>query len=146
MSVTIRVRALVERHQADLPRYVVVPAKAVAVWNLKGTTVVEGTVGGVELGRRNLKRWDADRWFVDLRGEWCRNAGISTGEEVELTLRIASSELPGELTRLIVHSSDAKEAWERLTASQRRMLREHVLAAKRRETRERRARRGLGLG
>ncbi len=121
------------------------PASAVAAWNLEGTTVVEGTLDGVDLGRRSLKRWDADRWFVDLPGTWCRNAGVSTGDGVELTLRIASSELPQELARLIAESATAQAAWRRLTASQQRMLREHVLAAKRPKTRERRARRGLGL-
>ncbi len=143
---TITLRARVERHHPDLPRYVVVPDSAVEPWKLGGTTIVEGAAGGVELGRRSLKRWDADRWFVDLPGKWCRDAGISTGDEVELTLRPASSELPQELARLIVNSSAAEKAWGRLTASQQRILREHVLAAKRRETRERRARRGLGLG
>ena len=142
---TITLRARVERHHPDLPRYVVVPDSAVEPWKLGGTTIVEGTAGGVELGRRSLKRWDADRWFIDLPGKWCRDAGISTGDEVELTLRIASSELPEELGRLLSESEAAKSAWGRLTASQQRMLREHVFAAKRPRTRERRAHRGLGL-
>ena len=140
---TITLRTRVERHHPDLPRYVVVPDSAVEPWKLGGTTVVEGAAGGVELGRRSLKRWDADRWFVDLPGKWCRDAGISTGDAVELTLRTASSELPQELARLIANSSAAEKAWDRLTASQQRILREHVLAAKRPETRERRARRAL---
>ncbi|MDE2924635.1 MAG: YdeI/OmpD-associated family protein [Acidobacteriota bacterium] len=141
---TITLRSRVERHQPDLPRYVVVPESAVAPWKLGGTTVVEGTAGGFDFGRRSLKRWDADRWFLDLPGKWCRDAGVSTGDEVELTLRVASSALPAELARLIGESASAQAAWQRLTASQQRMLREHVLAAKRLETRERRARRGLG--
>ncbi|MDE2849757.1 MAG: YdeI/OmpD-associated family protein [Acidobacteriota bacterium] len=141
---TITLRSRVERHQPDLPRFVVVPDSAVASWKLGGTTVVEGTAGGFDLGRRSLKRWDADRWFLDLPGKWCRDAGVSTGDEVELTLRVASSALPAELARLIGESASAQAAWQRLTASQQRMLREHVLAAKRSETRERRARRGLG--
>ena len=143
MSSTISLRAQVERHRADLPRYVVVPASAVASWKLEGTTVVEGAIGGVELGRRSLKRWDDKRWFLDLPGKLCRNAGISTGEEIELALRIASSELPQELARLIAESPTARATWRRLSASQQRMLREHILGAKRPETRERRARLGL---
>ncbi len=142
---TITLRARVQRHQPDLPRYVVVPDSAVASWKLGDTTVVEGALGGFDLGRRSLKRWDADRWFLDLPGKWCRDARVSTGDEVELTLRMASSALPDELLRLIEGSAAAKAVWTRLTASQQRMLREHVLAAKRSETRVRRARRGLGL-
>lgn len=142
---TIMFRARVERHRPGLPRFVVVPDSAVASWKLGGTTVVEGTAGGFDLGRRSLKRWDADRWFLDVPGKWCLDAGVSTGDEVELTLRVASSDLPEELARLIEGSAAATAAWKRLSASQQRMLREHVLAAKRSETRERRARRGLGL-
>lgn len=142
---TITLRARVEQHQPDLPRFVVVPDSAVASWRLGGTTVIEGTAGGFDLGRRGLKRWDADRWFLDLPGKWCLDARVSTGDEVELVLRVASSELPEELARLIAASPGARAAWQRLTASQQRMLREHVLSAKRRATRERRARRGLRL-
>ena len=141
---TITFRARVERHQPGLPRFVVVPDSVVAPWKLDGTTVVEGTAGGFDLGRRSLKRWDADRWFLDLPGRWCLDAGVSTGDEVELSLRVASSELPEELARLIAESPGAEAAWQKLTASQQRMLREHVRAAERSETRERRARRGLG--
>ena len=146
MASTIRLKARVERHQPGLPRFVVVLDSAVASWKLEDTTVVEGTAGGYDLGRRSLKRWDVGRWFLDLPGKWCRDAGVSTGDEVELTLRVASSALPEELSTLIEGSPTAKAAWTRLTASQQRMLREHVLAAKRTETRERRARRGLGRG
>lgn len=142
-TITLRVR--VEQHQPDLPRFVVVPDSAVASWKLEGTTVIEGTAGGFDLGRRSLKRWDADRWFLDLPGKWCRDADVSTGDEVEFTLRIAPSRLPRELERLIAGSMAASTAWEALTLSQQRMLREHILAAKRSETRERRARRGLRL-
>ncbi len=142
---TITLRARVEQHQPDLPRFVVVPDSAVEPWELEDTTIIEGSVNGFAIGRRSLKRWDADRWFLDLPGKWCLDAGVSTGDEVELTLRVASSALPEELARLIGESASAQAAWERLTASQQRMLREHVLAARRSETRERRARRGLGL-
>lgn len=141
----VRAPVTIERHHPETPRFVVVPASAVAPWRLDGTTVVEGTIDGTPLGRRTIKRWDEDRWFVDLPESVCRAAGVDTGDRVELEIRIASTELPAELASLLSRSSRARERWEGLSASRRRMLREHVLAARRPETRERRARRALGV-
>lgn len=144
-SGTVTVEALVQRHHAETPRYVVVPTDVVARWRLDATTVVEGTLDGTSLGRRSLKRWDEDRWFLDLPERWCRQAGIATGDRVKLTLRVASTSLPAELETTLSESSRARAAWQQMTANQRRMVREQVLAAKRPATRVRRARRYLGL-
>ena len=143
MSQTVTVVGLVQRHHTKMPRYVVVPSAVVEPWQLRETTVVEGALNGVDLGRRSLKRWDEDRWFFDLPTRWCRQAGIATGDRVVLTLVIASTELPGELEEVLSESTRAKAAWERMSSSQKRMLREHILAAKRPETRTRRARGAL---
>lgn len=145
MSRLVRVEALVQRHHPEMPRYVVVPTAVVAGWQLDGTTVVEGTLNGTSLGRRSLKRWGEDRWFLDLPERWCRQAGIATGDRVKLALRVASTSLPEELEKVLSESPKARAAWKQMTASQKRMLREHVLAAKRPATRVRRARRYLGL-
>lgn len=146
MPAPIRVEAVVERHHPSLPRFVVVPGSLGARLKLEGTTTVEGTVGGIPVGRRSLKRWDEKRWFLELRDDWCRKAGIATGDRVKLVLAVASTELPHELARLLSESAAARECWDRMTASQRRVVREHVLAAKRSETRERRARKALVRG
>jgi hypothetical protein len=140
---TIDLPATIERHDPGLPRYVVVPASAVGPWRLDGTTVVEGTIAGTPLGRRSLKRWDGERWFLDLPDSLCRKAGVDTGDSVALELRLASTELPDELASLLAGSPEARKRWEGLSASRRRMLREHVLAAKRAETRRRRSRAAL---
>ncbi len=146
MPSTLRMEAVVERHLPGMPRYVVVPASKVARWKLEGTTIVEGTLNGIPLGRRSLKPWDEERWFVELRNDWCRKAGISTGDRVALALALASTELPDELERVLSESAAARECWDRMTAGQRRIVREDVLAAKRPETRERRARKALVRG
>lgn len=146
MQRRICIEAVVERHHPGMPRYVVVPASKVARWRLEGTTIVEGTVNGIPLGRRSLKRWGDEPWFVELRRDWCRKAGISTGDRTELVLALASTELPDELVRVISESAAAWSCWERMTESQRRVVREDVLAAKRSETRERRARKALVAG
>jgi hypothetical protein len=142
-SAPLRLTVIVECKHPRMPRFVVVPSKALASWWIKGTTVVECTLNGVEIGRRTLKRWDDHRWFIDLPESLCRRVRIDTGDSVTLTLRIASTLLPEELARLIANDPVAKGAWEKLTPSQQRMLREHVAAAKQSATRERRAARAL---
>ena len=139
----VEIRVVVERKHEELARYVVVPSPVAERWGLEGTTTVEGRIGGTDLGRRSLKRWDEERWFIDLPDALCRAAGVETGDATRLVLRVASERLPSELSRLLETHPKARRAWDGLTPSRRRMLREHVLAGKRRATRERRARRGL---
>jgi len=115
-------------------------------WKLQGTTTVEVTMNGVDIGRRCLKRWD-DRncWWMDLSSDVCRKANVDTGDRVKLVLKIASEELPVELAQLIKRNSQARARWELLTPGQKRMLREEILAARQAGTRARRAARLLGL-
>ena len=142
----LEVTTVVEHKHEGLPRFVCIPLDEVAPWRLDVTTTVEGTLNGIDIGRRSLKRWD-DRscWWIELPEPLCRKAKIDKGDRVELHLRIASQELPQELAQLIASHAAARKAWERLTPGQQRMLREEVLAASQSATRERRARRALGL-
>ena len=126
-----------------MPRFIVVPAASISPWNLHATTVLEGTINGVDIGRRTIKRWDDQRWFMDLPESLCYRARVETGQRVSISLRIASETFPEEIKRLITNDPSAKAAWHRLTPSQQRMLREHVAAAKHSATRERRAKRAL---
>ena len=144
MSKEQTLSTVVERHHPEMPRYVVVPDQLVSDWKLEKTTTVEGTVNGQSIGRRSLKRFDASRWFIDLPESLCRRTGITTGSTIELLLRLASTDLPAELSELL-RSSEGAAAWKRLSPSQQRTVREHVLAAKQSETRLRRSRRSLGL-
>jgi hypothetical protein len=133
----------VERKDRRLPRFMVVPAQLLDGWKLDGTTVVEATVNGVAVGRRSLKKWDDDRWFVELAQPMCDRAGVDTGDRVKLSLRLASDELPEEIATLLAGSRRAQAAWAKLTLAQQRMLREEVFAAKSADARRRRAERGL---
>lgn len=133
----------VERKDRRLPRFMVVPAQLLDGWKLDGTTVVEATVNAVAVGRRSLKKWDDERWFVELTQPMCDRAGVDTGDRVKLSLRLASDELPEELATLIARSRRAQAAWAKLTPAQQRMLREEVFAAKSTDARHRRAERGL---
>ena len=142
---SVRVRAVVARHHPKLPRYAIVPSSSIASWSLTDTTTLEGTINGEDLGRRNIKKWDDERWFVDMPEPLCKRLGVDVGDEVTLELRIAWDELPRELASLIASDARARRKWESLTQAQQRMLRESVAAAKTSATRERRARRELGV-
>jgi len=144
---SLNVTSSIEHKHAGLPRLICIPMAKVDPWKLHGTTTVEVTMNGVDIGRRSLKRWDdRDCWWMDLSNDVCRRANVETGDRVKLSLKIASEELPAELARLISENSQARTRWERLTSGQKRMLREEVLAARQPGTRERRAALALGVG
>lgn len=145
MTSQVDLTAEVERKDASLPRFVVVADSAIASWSLTGTTVVEIAIGGQAAGRRSLKRWSkkGDRWFIDLPESLCERHGIDTGDRIRLGLRPATEDQPRELRELLASSARARSTWGRLTASQQRMLQEHVFAAEQPATRRRRARRAL---
>ncbi|MCB1894914.1 MAG: YdeI/OmpD-associated family protein [Zoogloeaceae bacterium] len=141
MMEAIVVSTQVARKAPTLPRYVEIPACEVHPWHLVGTTAVVVEVGGVELGRRNLKRWGKGRdcWFIDLPEAWCRRARIATGDRVSVRLRRAGDALPDELAALLSSDPVARDRWDALTASRQRALADHVRNAKRPQTRSRRA-------
>jgi bacteriocin resistance YdeI/OmpD-like protein len=139
----IHVSGVVKRKQADLPRFVVVPASAIERWRLAATATVEATINGAPVGRRSIQRWDDKRWFVSITERDCRSLDIDTGSRIDLVLRIASTELPEELAMLLKQNVRARNAWDSLTPSQQRMLREDIATAKQPSTRDRRARKVL---
>jgi hypothetical protein len=140
MKKQISVVAKVTKHMPQFSRLATIPLDKVAPWKLSGTTTVEGTINGVDLGRRSLKRWDERNcWWIDLPDPLCKKAKIETGDEVTLTIRLASDDLPEELQDLLKTNRVAKSNWEKLTQPQQRMLREDIFAAKASATRRRRA-------
>ena len=142
---TIRITTTVIRHHPQFSRLATIPLDKVAPWKLEQTTVVEGTINGIDFGRRSMKRWDERQcWWIDLPDPLCKKVKIDVGDEVELNLKLASEELPEELKTLLSKNSAAKARWEKLTSAQQRMLREEIFAAKSSETRTRRAEKVLG--
>jgi hypothetical protein len=107
---TVRLDCRIERKDPRLPRFLVVPTARVAGWQLSGPTVVEAVVNGVAIGRRSLKRWDEDRWFVELAQPMCDRAAVDTGDRVALELRLASEEVPEQLAALIASGGRAGAA------------------------------------
>ena len=144
MKKQISVVTKVTRHMPQFSRLATIPLDEIGPWRLSGTTTVEGTINGVDLGRRSLKRWDERNcWWIDLPDPLCKKARIDTGDEVTLTLRLASEDLPEELHDLLKTNQVAKANWEKLTQPQQRMLREDIFAAKTSATRRRRAEKSL---
>ena len=122
-----------------MPRFIVIPRGAVANWRLRETTTVEGTLNGVSVGRRSLKRLDDSNWFIDLPEPLCRLAHVDKGDTVNVSLHVASTALPSELSSLLSSNAEARRTWTALTPSQQRMLREHVASARQSATRLHRA-------
>ena len=144
MKKQISVVTKVIRHNPQFSRLVTIPLDQIEPWKLDGTSTVEGTINGTELGRRSLKRWDERNcWWIDLPDPLCKKAGLDVGDEATLTIRLASEDLPGELRERLESNSVAKANWEKLTQPQQRMLREDVFAAKTSATRRRRAEKSL---
>lgn len=140
MKEQISVVTKVIRHNPQFSRLVTIPLDVIEPWKLEQTTTVEGTINGVDLGRRSLKRWDERNcWWIDLPEPLCKKAKLETSDEVTLTIRLASDDLPEELHELLRTNRVARGNWEKLTQPQQRMLREDVFAAKTSATRRRRA-------
>jgi len=140
----ITVTSKVIRHNPQFSRLVTIPLAELEQWKLTGTATVEGTINNTDLGRRSLKRWDERQcWWIDLPEPLCKKAKLETGDRVQLTIRLATEDLPDELKELLKNNSVAKGNWDKLTQSQQRMLREEIFAAKTSATRRRRAERLL---
>jgi Bacteriocin-protection, YdeI or OmpD-Associated len=145
MSDSIQLTAVIARKDPRLPRFVIVPSSSIEAWRLSQTAVVEGTLNGHDVGRRSLKKWDEQRWFIELPQPLCERAKVDTGSRIQLALEIASDSLPAELEELLKTNPGAKQAWARLSEGSQRMLRENVAAAKQSATRARRAAAALGV-
>lgn len=143
MTRPLTIEVVLERKQAALPAFVVVPAAKIARWKLEGTTTVDAELGGVALGRRSLKRWDDERWFLELRSDHFESLAQSIGARLTLVIAPASEALPDVMQRMFELEPASRARWDALTAAQQRGLREDVLAAKSSAARERRARRAL---
>jgi uncharacterized protein DUF5990/bacteriocin resistance YdeI/OmpD-like protein len=139
----VKLEVEIERKLETLPGFVVVPAAKIAHWKLSGTTTVDATLDGLSLGRRSLKRWDDQRWFLELRAAHLEAIGKGKGQRATLTIEVAATKLPAELQRLIDTDARARANWEALSDSRKRMLREELLDVKTAATRETRARQAL---
>ncbi len=84
--------AKLQRKDPKLPRFIVVPSMLVSDWGVENNVTIVGELNGVDLGRRSLKRWDADRWFIQVPEPVCKKANVDTGDMVTVTMLIAAAE------------------------------------------------------
>lgn len=137
----------IRRKAAGLPRFVVLENGEVDAWQLTGTTPVMVAIEDGQPYRRALKRWGKGTswWFVDLTEEMCRRSAVETGDVVQVEITQLESTTAPEILAILAESLDAQVRWDELTPGRKRMLNEHVMAAKQAATRVRRARKAFGL-
>lgn len=134
--------AVLLRKDPRLPVYVVVPYVRIAHWNLEATAIVEGTINGRSFGRRSVKRMDSSPtsdWFVEFTAPICKALGVAVGDELNVAMRLAPTEVPQELEALLVANPGSRSSWNSLPAQVRRTSAEHIRAGKEESTRSRRA-------
>lgn len=86
---TATVAARVSRKAAALPRFVVVPAAAIASWRLTRTTVIDLRINDLPVSRRTLKPWTSDVWFLTITQADCDALGIDSGSHIDCPTKIA---------------------------------------------------------
>ncbi|MEM7123577.1 MAG: YdeI/OmpD-associated family protein [Pseudomonadota bacterium] len=127
-------RAKLERHQPDLPIYLMVPADVVSSLGAAATFVVEVSVNAIAIGRRSIKPWgDGQRWFMELTKPQCGRLRVDEGDEVDVTVSDAP-QTPPALEAALAENKLA-DRWARMNASDRRMISEHIFDAKKDATR-----------
>ena len=134
MSLNFDFDAVLERHQPDLPVYVLVPAGVAEGFGAAGTFVVQAAVNGQDVGRRSIKPWGDGRWFMELTKAHCKHLGLEVGAKISVAVTPAL-ETPPELEARIAERGLTRR-WSQLTQSQRRAYSESVFEAKKPETRE----------
>ena len=138
----ITLTAVLQRKDPRLPVYIVVPCENVAAWGLTGTTIVEGSINGHDFGRRSIKRWsseEASDWFLEFTAPFCKAAGIEVGNQLDVSLKLASNAVPAELEVLLRNDPALLATWRQLSEYARRAGQEHIANAKSKVTRARRA-------
>jgi hypothetical protein len=80
----LRVTTVIEHKHEGLPRFACIPVDQVTPLGLAETTIIEGEINGVDIGRRRLKRWDDRGCKNDSRaiGPKPRQAAALQGVEI----------------------------------------------------------------
>lgn len=141
----IDIKVAIQREDPVAPRYVVVPSKVIALWELERTTEVDIEVNGRRGGRRRLRRWEDGRWYIQFPQALCDELALDTGRMVTVSIKLAVHDLPGELVEVLGGAPEARARWDNLAGSEQHKLREHVAGAQTPVTRWERAASALGV-
>ncbi len=134
-------RAKLERHQPDLPIYLMVPSDVVTALGGTATFVVDAAVNGTAIGRRSIKPWGDGRWFMELTKPQCGRLKVEEGDAVDITVS-ETLQTPAALEAALAKNKLA-DRWAALSASDRRMIAEHIFAAKKDVTKAARIERAI---
>ena len=134
--------SVIERHDPDLPVYLMVPNAVPGAFGQTHTFIVEANINDSPVGRRSIKPWGDGRWFMELTKVHCARLGIGVGDRITITVNPTEEE-PAELTGSII-AHGLGDRWSKLSAARRRALSEHVFDARRPETRKSRIERIVG--
>jgi antitoxin component of MazEF toxin-antitoxin module len=129
----VRFTARLERHQPDLPAFLLVPAAVAEGLGLTETFVVEAAFQDRSIGRRSVKPWGDGRWFMDVTKPHMQALGLAVGDAVDVALSPAA-DMPAELAAALA-AAGLEARWQALTQAVQRQLAESVFAAKRDATR-----------
>lgn len=137
---TLKLKSPIERHTEALSRFAVFPANKIAPWKQTKTFVVDASMNGTSLGQRSMVFWkERDGWFIGITDAACRKAGVDTGDICEFVLTLVEDFVPAELAVLLKRDQFAANVWNRLSPGGQRMHAMQIQAAKRPETRAKRA-------
>jgi hypothetical protein len=142
VSSSITLQTEIRTKDPRLPAYIIVPSSLVTQWNLAGPTIIEGSIDGYETGRRALKPVtanDTSHWFLELTLPFCRIANIKVGETVNVTIHLATIEMPPELEIYLARSPSLRARWGQLSEHVKLTSQEHILSGKTEAIRESRA-------
>ncbi|MDX1541297.1 MAG: YdeI/OmpD-associated family protein [Geminicoccaceae bacterium] len=135
--------ATVERHDAALPVYLIVPAWVAEIFGRPGTFVVETRLDGQPIGRRSIKPWGDGRWFMELTKKHTERLSLRAGDAVKVEVR-AAPEAPADLLARI-DALRLTNRWAALSNADRRAASEAVFGALRPATREARIERTIAM-
>ena len=146
MTAEVRFSAVLE--PADVGTFVVIPGDVVTALGATGRTSVTGTIDGQPFSNQVMPyRFEGvGRRVVMVVNKAVRTSlGKNAGDTVEFALRrddrsrSADVAVPAELVEAFERDPDAKARFDSLAPSHRREHADYVAAAKRDETRRRRA-------
>ena len=134
--------SLLQQGPKSSGHYLLVPGNVIAAWELERTTEVEVEINGKAAGRRRLRREGLD-WHLRVPTGVCDELSLCVGQRLLVSIRLAGTDIPDEMFRIMVEHPDARERWDELPAADQHKLLFDVRQAHLPKTRWARAADGL---
>ncbi len=128
--------------------YFEIPFDAAAEWGARGRIAVKGSVNGVPI-RRSIMPDGNGGHFMPLNKDILAAGAVAAGDEVDVVLEPDADprtvDVPEELERALAADPRAQAAFDTMAPSHQREYATYVAEAKKAETRDRRARKSVGM-